>query len=62
MFDKALYLKVFAVLSGMSVVGLILSYFYFGSITVTDTIGTMISTSIVAFMVQLYLIMKRQEQ
>lgn len=60
-FNKSLYAKVFAVILGLAVVGLFLSFLYFGSITVTDTIGTVISASIVAFMVQLILLSRKNE-
>ncbi|HNB81440.1 MAG TPA: hypothetical protein PLP34_03920 [Chitinophagaceae bacterium] len=62
MFDKALYLKSFAVVLGATVLALIISYFYFGEVTVVDTIGSVISASIVAFMAQLFILMKRHEQ
>ncbi len=61
MFNKSLYAKAFAVTLGLVVVGLFLSYLYFGSVTVTDTIGSVISASIVAFMAQLFITMRRNE-
>lgn len=61
-FNKSLYAKVFAAVLGIAVTGLFLSYLYFGSLTLTDTIGTVISASIVAFMVQFYLLVRKNEQ
>ena len=61
MFNKSLYAKAFAVTLGLVVVGLFLSCLYFGSVTVTDTIGSVISASIVAFMAQLFITMRRNE-
>jgi exosortase/archaeosortase len=61
MFDKTLYTKTFAATLGLAVFGLFLSYLYFGSVTVTDTIGSVICAAIVAFMAQLFIIMRRNE-
>ncbi len=61
MFDKTLYTKTFAATLGLVVFGLFLSYLYFGSVTVTDTIGSVICAAIVAFMAQLFIIMRRNE-
>ena len=61
LFDKALYLKVLAVILAIAVAGLFASFLYFSSITVTDTIGTCISAAIVAYMVHLYILMRKSE-
>ncbi len=61
MFDKSLYTKAFAVTLGLVVLGLFLSYIYFGSVTITDTIGSVICAAIVAFMAQLFITMRRNE-
>jgi len=61
LFDKTLYVKVLAVILALAVAGLFASFLYFSSITVTDTVGTCISAAIVAYMVHLYILMRRNE-
>lgn len=61
-FSKTLFLQVFAFVAGLTTILLIASYFYFGSITALDTLGTIISAMIVSFMIQLYLLQRSSEK
>lgn len=59
--DKSLLSKIFAITLGLAVIGLLASYFITGSITVTDTVGSVISAAVIAFMVQLFILFRRNE-
>lgn len=61
LFDKNLYLKVFAVVLGLAIAGLAASFAYFGSLTIVDTFGTIASAAVVAFMAQLYIRLRNSE-
>ncbi len=61
LFDKAIYVRVFAVLLGLSIIGLFLSYIYFGSLTIVDTLGTIVSSAIVAYMAHLFILSQKNE-
>jgi len=61
LFDKSLYFKVLTVTLAIAVVGLFASFFYFSTITITDTIGTCICAFIVAYMAHLYILMRKNE-
>ena len=62
LFEKALYMKCLAVTLGLTVLGLFASYLYYATITVTDTVGSVICAIIVAYMAHLYIMMRRREQ
>jgi putative flippase GtrA len=61
MFDKSLFAKVLAVTLGLAVAGLYISYLILGSVTITDTIGSVISAAVIAFMAHLFILFRRNE-
>jgi hypothetical protein len=44
----------------LAVTGLALAYWYFGTLSKTDSFGTFASTGIVAYMVHLWLLMRKK--
>lgn len=58
LFDGKLFAKVFAVVLLIGAVGLVAAYLYFGSVTSADPFGVVVSSGIVAYMVQLWLLKK----
>ncbi|MDP1621353.1 MAG: IPTL-CTERM sorting domain-containing protein [Bacteroidales bacterium] len=60
-FDRSLFAKIFAVLSGLSLLVLFASFLYSGNVTVADTIGVITSSAIVAFIVQLLILIQRRQ-
>lgn len=61
-FHSALFARVLAICLGLATLLLLASYFYFGNLTITDTIGTLISSAIVAFIAQLIIAVQQQEK
>lgn len=62
LFNKSLFGKLFSITSGLAIIGLGLAFAYFGSITLTDTIGSMISAAIIAFIAQVVILLRKNEQ
>lgn len=58
LFDRKLFAKVFAVVLLIGAAGLLGAYMYFGSITNADPFGVVVSSGIIAYMVQLWLLKK----
>ncbi len=54
-FDRNLFTKVAALVLTVVLVGFVASYLYFGELTRTDIIGTLISASIGTYMIHLWL-------
>ena len=59
-FDRSLYFRALGVVLLIAVIGLAISYWYFGELTRTDRFGTLASAGIVAYMAQLWLLMKKK--
>jgi len=59
-FDRSLYFKALGGTLVLAIAGLVTAYRYFGTLTITDTIGTLVSACIVAYMVQLSMMMKKK--
>jgi Cu/Zn superoxide dismutase len=51
-FDKSLFIKYLILTSGLALCGLLGFYFYNQHVSLTDTIGSMLSAGIIAFMLQ----------
>lgn len=62
LFDRSLFGKVLAITLGLAVAGLFISYLAIGSITVTDTIGSVISAAVIAYMSHLFILFRRREK
>ncbi len=58
-FDKQLYLKTLAVIMLIAAVGLSLSALWYGYVTMTDFVGTVLSSCVVAFIVHLWMLHRR---
>lgn len=54
LFDKSLYFKVLAIVLLFAVAGMAVAKLYYGTISITDSLGTIASASIVAYMVHLW--------
>jgi len=60
-FDRSLYFKALCGVMLVAVAGMFAAYRYFGTLSITDTLGTLASACVVAYMVQLSLLMKRKQ-
>jgi hypothetical protein len=60
LFDRSLYIKVLGVVLLLAVTGLALSYWHFGTLSKTDSFGTLASSGIVAYMVHFWMMMRRK--
>jgi hypothetical protein len=60
LFERSLYIKALGVVLLLAVTGLALSYWYFGTLSKTDSFGTLASSGIVAYMVHLWLLMRKK--
>ena len=60
LFERSLYIKVLGVVLLFAVTGLALAYWYFGTLSKTDSFGTLASSGIVAYMVHLWLLMRKK--
>jgi len=58
LFDKKLFLKVYAIVLLIGIVVLLLAFWYYGRLESADPIGTIVSAGIVAYMVHLLIQMK----
>ena len=54
LFDRSLYFKVLAIVLLFAVAGMAVAKLYYGTISTTDSLGTIASASIVAYMVHLW--------
>lgn len=61
-FHAALFFRVLPLCLGLATLLLFASFIYFGNLTMTDTIGTLISSAIVAFIAQLIIAVHQQEK
>jgi len=59
-FDRSLYFKALGGVLVVAIAGLATAYRVFGTLTLTDTLGTLASACIVAYMVQLSMLMKKK--
>ncbi len=61
LFDPELFWKVFAVTQVLAVVGLAVSYVFYGELAFRDAVGTILSASIVAYMAHLWIAYGRDQ-
>lgn len=60
LFDRSLYFKALGSVLFIAIAGLVVAYRYYGTLSITDTLGTLASTCIVAYMVQLSILIKKK--
>ena len=60
LFEKSLYFKVLGIVLLLAVSGLAVAYWHFGTLSKTDSLGTLASAGIVAFMVQVWLLLRKK--
>jgi len=60
-FDRSLYFKALGGVMLVAIAGMFAAYRYFGTLSITDTLGTLASACVVAYMVQLSLLMRKKQ-
>ena len=60
LFDRSLFFKVLGIVLLFTAVGIAAASWYFNGLTNTDTIGTILSAGIAAYMIQLWILMRRK--
>lgn len=62
LFEGGLYFKSLGVVLLIAVIGLAVALLYYGTLSITDTFGTLTCACIVAYIVQLWLVMSKNEK
>ncbi len=60
LFNRSLYFKALGIVLLFAVTGLVVVYWNFGTLSKADLFGTLVSAGIVAYMVQMWMIMRRK--